>query len=95
MPDDYKLAQNYPNPFNPTTKIEYYLPVNNTISLTIYNMLGQEVVKLVNNQSTVGGSHYIVWNGTDKNGVEVGSGTYIYELKYGNFSKTRKMTLVK
>ncbi len=95
MPDDYKLAQNYPNPFNPTTKIEYYLPMNNTISLTIYNMLGQEVVKLVNNQSTVGGSHYIVWNGTDKNGVEVGSGTYIYELKYGNFSKTRKMTLVK
>ena len=95
MPDDYKLAQNYPNPFNPTTRIEYYLPMNNTISLTIYNMLGQEVVKLVNNQSTVGGSHYIVWNGTDKNGVEVGSGTYIYELKYGNFSKTRKMTLVK
>ena len=95
MPDDYNLAQNFPNPFNPTTRIEYYLPVNNTISLTIYNMLGQEVVKLVNNQSTVGGSHYIVWNGTDKNGVEVGSGTYIYELKYGNFSKTRKMTLVK
>ncbi len=95
MPDDYNLAQNFPNPFNPTTRIEYYLPVNNTISLTIYNMLGQEIVKLVNNQSTVGGSHFIVWNGTDKNGVEVGSGTYIYELKYGNFSKTRKMTLVK
>ena len=95
MPDDYNLAQNFPNPFNPTTRIEYYLPVNNTISLTIYNMLGQEIVKLVNNKYTVGGSHYIVWNGTDKNGVEVGSGTYIYELKYGNFSKTRKMTLVK
>jgi len=95
MPDDYNLAQNFPNPFNPTTRIEYYLPVNNTISLTIYNMLGQEIVKLVNNKYTVGGSHFIVWNGTDKNGVEVGSGTYIYELKYGNFSKTRKMTLVK
>jgi len=95
MPDDYKLAQNYPNPFNPTTKINYYLPVNNNISLTIYNILGQEIVKLVNNKYTVGGSHYIVWNGTDKNGVKVGSGTYIYELKYGNFSKTRQMTLVK
>ncbi len=55
MPDDYKLAQNFPNPFNPTTKIEYYLPMNNTISLTIYNMLGQEIVKLVNNKYTVGG----------------------------------------
>jgi len=95
MPDDYKLAQNFPNPFNPTTRIEYYLPMNNTISLTIYNMLGQEIVKLVNNKYTVGGSHYIVWNGTDRNGAKVGSGTYVYELKYGNFSKTRQMTLIK
>ena len=95
MPDDYKLAQNFPNPFNPTTTIEYYLPMNNTISLTIYNMLGQEIVKLVNNKYTVGGSHYIVWNGTDRNGAKVGSGTYVYELKYGNFSKTRQMTLIK
>ena len=95
MPDDYKLAQNYPNPFNPTTKINYYLPVNNNISLTIYNILGQEIVKLVNNKYTVGGSHYIVWNGTDRNGAKVGSGTYVYELKYGNFSKTRQMTLIK
>ena len=95
MPDDYKLAQNFPNPFNPTTRIEYYLPMNNTISLAIYNMLGQEIVKLVNNQYTVGGSHFIVWNGTDKNGIKVGSGTYVYELKYGNFSKTRQMTLIK
>ena len=95
MPDDYKLAQNFPNPFNPTTRIEYYLPMNNTISLTIYNMLGQEIVKLVNNKYTVGGSHFIVWNGTDKNGMKVGSGTYVYELRYGNFSKTRQMTLIK
>jgi hypothetical protein len=95
MPDDYKLAQNFPNPFNPTTRIEYYLPMNNTISLTIYNMLGQEIVKLVNNKYTVGGSHFIVWNGTDKNGMKVGSGTYVYELRYGNFSKTRQMTFIK
>jgi len=95
MPDDYKLAQNYPNPFNPTTKINYYLPVNNNISLTIYNILGQEIVKLVNNKYTVTGSHFIVWNGTDKNGVKVGSGTYVYELRYGNFSKTRQMTFIK
>jgi len=94
-PDDYKLAQNYPNPFNPSTRIEYSLPVNNTISLTVYNMLGQEIVKLVNNEYTAAGSHYVVWYGTDKNGMQVGSGTYIYELRYGNVSKTRQMSFMK
>ena len=94
-PDDYRLAQNYPNPFNPSTRIEYSLPVNNTISLTIYNMLGQEIVKLVNNEYTAAGSHNVVWNGTDKNGMQVGSGTYIYELRYGNVSKTRQMSFMK
>jgi flagellar hook assembly protein FlgD len=69
--------------------------VNNTISLTIYNMLGKEIVKLVDNKLTRAGSHNIVWNGRDKNGLKVGSGTYIYELKYGNFSKTRQMVLMK
>ena len=95
MPDDYKLAQNYPNPFNPTTKIDYYLPINNNISLSIYNILGQEIVRLVNNKYTMAGSHYVVWNGTDMNGIKVGSGTYIYKLRYGNFSKTLQMTLIK
>ena len=95
MPDDYKLAQNFPNPFNPTTHIDYYLPKDNSISLTIYNILGKEIVKLVDNKLTRAGSHNIVWNGSDKNGLKVGSGTYIYELKYGNFSKTRQMVLMK
>jgi hypothetical protein len=94
-PDDYKLAQNYPNPFNPSTRIEYFLPVNNTISLTIYNMLGKEIVKLVNNKYTVAGSHNVVWDGNDMNGIQVGSGTYIYELRYGNISKTRQMSFMK
>jgi len=94
-PDDYKLAQNFPNPFNPSTRIEYFLPVNNTVSLTVFSILGQEIVRLVNNKYTEAGSHNIVWNGTDMNGAKVGSGTYIYELRYGNFSKTRQMTLIK
>ena len=94
-PDDYKLAQNFPNPFNPSTRIEYFLPVNNTVSVTIYSMLGKEIVRLVNNKYTMAGSHYVVWNGTDMNGIKVGSGTYIYEMRYGNFSKTLQMTLIK
>ena len=94
-PDDYKLAQNFPNPFNPSTRIEYFLPVNNTVSVTIYSMLGKEIARLVNNKYTMAGSHYVVWDGTDMNGVKVGSGTYIYEMRYGNFSKTHQMTLIK
>ena len=94
-PDDYRLAQNYPNPFNPSTRIEYYLPVNNTVSLTIYNMLGNEIVKLVNKELKTAGAHYAIWNGTDKNGILVGSGSYIYELRYGNLTKTRQMVFMK
>ena len=85
----------FPNPFNPSTRIEYFLPVNNTVSVTIYSMLGKEIVRLVNNKYTMAGSHYVVWDGTDMNGVKVGSGTYIYEMRYGNFSKTHQMTLIK
>ncbi|MBC8216146.1 MAG: T9SS type A sorting domain-containing protein [Candidatus Marinimicrobia bacterium] len=95
MPGDYNLSQNFPNPFNPTTRIEYYLPMSNTISLTIYNMLGQEVVKLVENKYSSAGSHHLVWNGADMYGNKVGSGTYIYELRFGNFSITKTMTLLK
>ena len=94
-PDDYKLAQNYPNPFNPSTKIEFFLPVKNTVSLTIYNMLGKEITTLVNKQNTSAGSHFAIWNGTDKNGRLVSSGSYIYELRYGNITKSRQMLFMK
>ena len=94
-PQDYKLSQNYPNPFNPSTTIEFYLPVSNNISLTVYNMVGQEVVSLVNRSMMDAGSHSIIWNGLDRNGLQVSSGTYIYELKFGNLSKVRQMTFMK
>ncbi len=94
-PDQFKLNQNYPNPFNPTTTIEYTLPIASTISLTVYNMLGQEVVKLVNNENKPAGSYSVQWNGLDRNGVKVSSGTYFYTLKFGNFSKTKQMTFLK
>lgn len=94
-PDDYKLEQNYPNPFNPSTTINFALPVDKKISLKIYNMLGQEVVTLVNNQSLKKGNHQLVWNGTNNAGAKVSSGHYIAKLEYGNFIKSIKMTLLK
>ncbi len=58
-------------------------------------MVGQEVVSLVNRSMMDAGSHSVTWNGLDKNGVQVSSGTYIYELKFGNLSKVRQMTFMK
>lgn len=94
-PDDYILEQNYPNPFNPTTNIRFSLPLNKQISLKIYNILGQEVKTLINNQEYAKGTYEVTWDGTNNYNQSVSSGVYIYTLQYGNFSKSVKMTLMK
>lgn len=94
-PDDYHLEQNYPNPFNPSTTITFSLPLNKRISLSIYNMNGQEIKKLVDDQEYNPGTHSVQWDATDDQGNPVASGVYIYRLIYGNFSKTKTMTLVR
>lgn len=94
-PNDYVLEQNYPNPFNPTTTISYSLPVNKKISLIVYDMLGREVKTLIDNEEIAKGNHQAVWNGTNNAGQKVASGNYIYSLRYGNFHKSVKMTLLK
>ncbi len=94
-PDDYELAQNYPNPFNPSTKIKFTLPIDKKISLKIYDILGKEVITLINDEEYKNGTHEIVWNGTNKFGQKVASGTYIAQLKFGNFAKSIKMSLLK
>ena len=94
-PDDFVLEQNYPNPFNPTTTISYDLPLNKQISLKIYNTMGQLVRTLVDDQLQVAGKHKVLWDGMNDAGNRVATGVYIYALEWGNFSKTRRMTLVK
>ncbi|MCH8126727.1 T9SS type A sorting domain-containing protein [candidate division KSB1 bacterium] len=94
-PKDYILEQNYPNPFNPTTNITFTLPLENRISLKIYNSLGQEVKTLIDNQEYSRGPHSVIWDATDKNGNPVTSGVYVYKLVFGNFSKTKTMSLVR
>ncbi len=94
-PDDYELSQNYPNPFNPTTSIRFSLPLNKKISLRIYNSLGQEVRTLINSETYSTGNHVVQWDGRNNNGQAVASGVYIYELVFGNFSKSKKMTLLR
>jgi hypothetical protein len=94
-PDDYKLEQNYPNPFNPSTKIAFTLPVNNKISLKVYDILGKEVRTLINGEDYVKGSHSVMWDGKNNFGASVASGTYIYKLIFNTFEKSMKMMLLK
>ena len=88
-PTNIELSQNYPNPFNPATVIEYTLPVNSAVELSVFNMLGQRVAILVNEQMQAG-KHEVVF---DASGLS--SGVYFYRLNAGNTQLTRKMTLIK
>ncbi len=94
IPSTFALSQNYPNPFNPTTNIKYSIPENSVVTLTIYNMLGQQVKTLINAQQDAG-FYTISWDGTNGYGSKVSSGIYIYRLQAGKFTSTIKMNLLK
>ncbi len=94
LPSGYNLAQNYPNPFNPATVIEYSLPTRSDVTISIFNILGQEVRKLVNASMAVG-DHTAYWNGTDQSGDRVASGVYFYRIKANDFVSSKKMLLLK
>lgn len=86
------LYQNYPNPFGETTTIGYTLPESMSISLSIYNTTGQEVRRLVSRRQ-IAGFHNISWDGKNQDGVPVGPGIFICELKAGKHSITNKVLL--
>jgi len=89
VPTIYKLEQNYPNPFNPLTNIKFSIPKPGFVKLVIYNLLGEEVETLVNENLSQG--NYKV----DFNASALASGAYLYRLVSGNFSEIKKMVLVK
>ncbi|MGB0650906.1 MAG: FlgD immunoglobulin-like domain containing protein [Rhodothermales bacterium] len=95
IPNDYVLEQNYPNPFNPTTNIRFELPRDKAVSLTIFDVSGRVVARLVDNQYLSQGVHEFQWDGTSDAGGQVASGTYMYQLKFGNFAHTKTMVLLK
>jgi hypothetical protein len=80
IPTDYALGQNYPNPFNPTTAIFYALPAPSTVTLKVYNALGQEIVTLVD-QTQSAGYHEAIWNAQNAGGASVSSGIYFYRIE--------------
>lgn len=85
----FRLLQNYPNPFNPSTTIHYYLSKAANVDLRIFNIMGREVERLVNEQQTEG-DYEIKWQP-----VNLSSGAYLYQLRIGDFAKTRKLIFVK
>ncbi len=94
VPASFSLEQNYPNPFNPSTVISFQLAVNSAVSLSIYNMNGQLVRKLVTGEMNAG-RHNISWDATNERGQRVASGVYLYIIRAGEFTAQRKLMLMK
>ena len=93
-PTDYNLYQNYPNPFNPVTTISYDIIKDGYVELSIFNSSGKLVNELIDGYET-SGRKLITWNGNDQNQNVLPSGLYIYTIKTGEFTSTRKMILMK
>jgi len=94
VPDKFSLEQNYPNPFNPSTKIKFAVPSDvrsekSNVKLVVYDVLGNEITTLVN-EKLAPGTYEVTWDAANHP-----SGVYFYQLKAGDFSETKRMTLVK
>jgi hypothetical protein len=94
VPKSFELGQNYPNPFNPTTTISYSLPKSTPVSLVVYDLLGTPVKTLVN-ETKEAGTYRVTWDASNDLGQQVPSGNYIFKVVAGDFTQTRKMTLLK
>jgi hypothetical protein len=93
IPQDFSISA-YPNPFNPSTTVSYDLPSAELVSIVIYDVLGQEVRRLVDDQKTPG-RYSIRWDARDNSNRPVGSGVYIAKIEAGTFSQAQKMLLLK
>jgi hypothetical protein len=94
LPTEFALHQNYPNPFNPDTDIKFDLPKDSHVKLEIFNVLGQKVTTVLDEDMRAG-YRSVIWNGTDNNGNEVSSGVYFYKLIAGDHVFTKKMMMLK
>jgi hypothetical protein len=90
LPTSFNLYQNFPNPFNPVTTIKYDLPKNSNVTIIVYDLLGREVSRLVNNEFKNAGRYEINWNANN-----YASGVYIYRIETGDYVNTKKMVLIK
>ena len=89
VPGTYTLFQNYPNPFNPCTKINWQMAARNQVTLKVYDVLGNEIATIVNEEKEAG------YHSINFNASELPSGVYFYQLKAGSFIETKKMLLLR
>jgi len=94
LPAAFNLQQNYPNPFNPVTSINYQLASDAHVTLTIYDIMGQKIRTVVNEEQSAG-FRAAIWDGKDNFNNSVSSGVYLYRLHAGNYIQTRKMILMR
>ena len=94
LPNRFDLHQNYPNPFNPVTSINYQLAGDAQVTLTIYDIMGQKIRTVVNENHS-SGFHSVLWDGKDNYNNPVSSGVYIYRIHAGDYIQTRKMILMR
>ena len=88
-PESFRLEQNYPNPFNPVTSIGYFLPGQSHVLLTVYNMRGEEVIRLVDEEMSMG------YHSSEWNALNSASGIYFYKIVTDSYVSTKKMILLK
>jgi len=92
--DGFAFNQNYPNPSNPSTTFSFSLPGQFNVNLTVYNILGQKVIELIDGSYETG-NHSVSWNGENALGVAVSSGIYFAKFKAGNYQRSRKLIILK
>jgi hypothetical protein len=88
-PDKYDLSQNYPNPFNPSTKIKFSIPNAGLVNLSVYNLLGEKVAEIINQEMEIG------YHEVEFNGANYSSGVYLFKINSADFSDVKKMMLMK
>ncbi len=94
IPLEFILEANYPNPFNPITTINYALPKNGPVTLNVYDITGNKIRILVDQEQSAG-YRSVVWDGRNNEGIEVNSGMYIFRITTGDYSDSRKMLMIK
>ena len=92
IPTEFALYHNYPNPFNPVTKISFDLPKDGKVKLIVYDILGREITRLLNNEYRPAGKHVIEFNAVN---LGLSSGVYFYRIEVGDFVNVKKMLLIK
>ena len=94
VPDQFELYQNYPNPFNPSTTITYSVPKASNVKIEVFDILGQKIATLVDQEQTAG-THSLEWNAQSDRGANLSTGIYLLRMQAGAYSQTRKMLLLK